>query len=114
MFAVEDPAFTANRLYTQVLGSMHLSRRLGVREAAPGVAETLRGLSGGAALAVIQDALPRGDNSRCDARLDVAHRLRRDPREHLAGSTDEMRAFGAVITRKTRPGARSRQPPPPT
>ena len=35
---VEDPDFTANRLYTQVLGTMHLARiGLGVREAAPGV-----------------------------------------------------------------------------
>ncbi len=40
-FAVDDPAFTANLLYTQVLGSMHLARvGVGVREAAPGVAET--------------------------------------------------------------------------
>ena len=35
---VEDPDFTANRLYTQVLGTMHLARiGLGVNEAAPGV-----------------------------------------------------------------------------
>ena len=35
---VADPDFTANRLYTQVLGTMHLARvGLGVREAAPGV-----------------------------------------------------------------------------
>ena len=41
VFAVEDPGFTANRLYTQVLGSMHLARvGVGVREVAPGVAET--------------------------------------------------------------------------
>jgi AcrR family transcriptional regulator len=41
VFAVDDPAFTANRLYAQVLGSMHLARvGVGVREAAPGVAET--------------------------------------------------------------------------
>jgi AcrR family transcriptional regulator len=41
VFTVDDPAFTANRLYTQVLGSMHLARvGVGVREAAPGVAET--------------------------------------------------------------------------
>ena len=34
----EDPDFLANRLYTQVLGTMHLARiGLGVREAAPGV-----------------------------------------------------------------------------
>ena len=36
--ACEDPDFTANRLYTQVLGTMHLARiGLGVNEAAPGV-----------------------------------------------------------------------------
>jgi hypothetical protein len=41
VFAIDDPSFTANRLYTQVLGSMHLARvGVGVREAAPGVAET--------------------------------------------------------------------------
>lgn len=41
VFAIDDPDFTANRIYAQVLGSMHLARaRLGVREAAPGVAET--------------------------------------------------------------------------
>lgn len=35
---VEDPDFVANRLYTQVLGTMHLARiGLGVRESAPGV-----------------------------------------------------------------------------
>ena len=35
---VEDPDFTANRVYTQVLGTMHLARvGLGVRETAPGV-----------------------------------------------------------------------------
>ncbi len=38
VFAVADPDFTANRLYTQVLGTMHLARiGVGVREAAPGV-----------------------------------------------------------------------------
>ena len=41
VFTIDDPAFAANRLYTQVLGSMHLARvGVGVREAAPGVAET--------------------------------------------------------------------------
>jgi AcrR family transcriptional regulator len=41
VFDIDDPDFIANRLYTQVLGSMHLARvGLGVREAAPGVAET--------------------------------------------------------------------------
>ncbi len=37
-FDVPDPDFTANHLYTQVLGTMHLARiGVGVREAAPGV-----------------------------------------------------------------------------
>lgn len=37
-FAVEDPDFVANRMYTLVLGTMHLARlQVGVREAAPGV-----------------------------------------------------------------------------
>ncbi len=41
VFAIDDPDFTANRMYTQVLGSMHLARAgVGVREAAPGIAET--------------------------------------------------------------------------
>jgi AcrR family transcriptional regulator len=40
-FEVEDPDFSANHLYTQTLGTMHLARiRVGVREAAPGLAET--------------------------------------------------------------------------
>lgn len=39
VFAIEAPDFTANRMYAQVLGSMHLARAgVGVREAAPGVA----------------------------------------------------------------------------
>lgn len=41
--AIEDPAFTANRLYAQMLGSMHLARvGAGVREVAPGVAATFK------------------------------------------------------------------------
>ncbi len=37
---VEEPDFMANRLYTQVLGTMHLARiGVGVREAGPGVPE---------------------------------------------------------------------------
>jgi AcrR family transcriptional regulator len=37
-FDVEDPDFTANLLWTQMTGAMHLVRiRVGVREAAPGV-----------------------------------------------------------------------------
>jgi AcrR family transcriptional regulator len=38
LFAVEDPDFTANQLYTAALGTMHLARLgVGVREAAPGL-----------------------------------------------------------------------------
>jgi AcrR family transcriptional regulator len=37
-FAVEDPEFAANQLYTQALGTMHLARMgVGVRQVAPGV-----------------------------------------------------------------------------
>lgn len=40
VFALDDPAFMANRLSTQMLGSMHLARvGVSVREVAPGVAE---------------------------------------------------------------------------
>lgn len=42
-FAVDDPDFTANHLYTQTLGTMHLARiGIGVREAAAGIPETFR------------------------------------------------------------------------
>ncbi|MGO9322858.1 MAG: TetR/AcrR family transcriptional regulator [Solirubrobacteraceae bacterium] len=58
VFAVDDPAFTANRLYTQVLGSMHLARvGVGVREAAPGVAETFEIAPGRVRESCIEDAL---------------------------------------------------------
>jgi AcrR family transcriptional regulator len=41
VFAIEDPDFTANRMYAQVLGTVRLARcGVGIREAAPGVAET--------------------------------------------------------------------------
>jgi AcrR family transcriptional regulator len=40
VFAVEDPDFTANHLYTQTLGAMHLARlRVGVRAGANSVPE---------------------------------------------------------------------------
>ena len=40
VFSVEDPDFTANLLWTQTLGAMHLARlRVGVRQAGPGVPE---------------------------------------------------------------------------
>ncbi len=39
-FAVDDPDFMANVLWTQVLGATHLARiRVGVRQAAPGIPE---------------------------------------------------------------------------
>jgi hypothetical protein len=42
-FAVEDPAYMANVLWTQALGVMHLARiRAGVRQVAPGVPELFR------------------------------------------------------------------------
>ena len=38
VFVIGEPAFTANRLITQILGSMHLARSgLGIREPSPGV-----------------------------------------------------------------------------
>jgi AcrR family transcriptional regulator len=40
---VEDPAFTANVLWTQTLGTMHLARsRVGLRQLAPGVPALFR------------------------------------------------------------------------
>jgi AcrR family transcriptional regulator len=40
LFAVEDPDYMANVLWTQVLGATHLARiRVGVRQAAPGIPE---------------------------------------------------------------------------
>jgi AcrR family transcriptional regulator len=42
-FAVEDPDYIANLLWTQMLGAMHLVRiRVGVRQAAPAVPELFR------------------------------------------------------------------------
>jgi AcrR family transcriptional regulator len=39
-FIVEDPDYTANVLWTQILGATHLARiRVGVRQAAPGIPE---------------------------------------------------------------------------
>jgi AcrR family transcriptional regulator len=38
LFAIEDPDYVANVLWTQTLGTMHLARiRVGVRQAAPGI-----------------------------------------------------------------------------
>jgi AcrR family transcriptional regulator len=42
-FAVDDPDFVANLLWTQMLGAMHLVRiRVGVRQAAPNVPELFK------------------------------------------------------------------------
>jgi AcrR family transcriptional regulator len=58
VFAVADPDFTANHLYTQTLGTMHLARiGVGVREAAAGVPETFRVEPDRVQRACIADAL---------------------------------------------------------
>jgi AcrR family transcriptional regulator len=55
---VEDPDFTANRLYTQVLGTMHLARLgAGVRESAPGVPDVFAVDPEQVRLACVEDAL---------------------------------------------------------
>jgi AcrR family transcriptional regulator len=55
---VEDADFVANRLYTQVLGTMHLARiGLGVREAAPGVPDAFALDPGRVRVACVDDAL---------------------------------------------------------
>lgn len=42
-FAIDDVPYTANVLWTQVLGSMHLARiRVGIKQAAPGIPELFR------------------------------------------------------------------------
>ena len=57
-FAVEDPDFTANHLYTQVLGTMHLARiGVGVRQVAPGVPGVFRISAERIRQACIQDAM---------------------------------------------------------
>jgi AcrR family transcriptional regulator len=58
LFAIDDPAFAANRIYTQLLGSLHLARvGVGIREAAPGVAETFEITPERMREACLQDAL---------------------------------------------------------
>jgi hypothetical protein len=43
VFVVEDPDYTANVLWTRILGTAHLARiRVGVRQAAPGIPELFR------------------------------------------------------------------------
>ncbi len=57
-FAIDDPVFAANRLCTQVLGSMHLARAgVGLREAAPGVVESFAIDAERVREACLQDAL---------------------------------------------------------
>src|SRR3954466_15143499 len=42
-FAIEDPDYMANVLWTQILGTAHLARiRVGIRQAAPGIPELFR------------------------------------------------------------------------
>jgi len=58
VFTLDDPDFAANRLYTQVLGTMHLARvGVGVREASPGVAEAFDIAPERVREACVQDAL---------------------------------------------------------
>jgi AcrR family transcriptional regulator len=58
VFRVEDPDFTANRLYAQTMGTMHLARvRIGVRQAATGVPDTFRIEAHEVQQACIADAL---------------------------------------------------------
>ena len=57
-FAIDDPDFAANRLYTNVLGTMHLARiGLGVREVAPGVPDAFRLDPEAVRAACVRDAL---------------------------------------------------------
>jgi AcrR family transcriptional regulator len=57
-FTIDDPAFAANRLYAQVLGTMHLARvGVGVRQAAPGIPDTFRVQPGQVRDACVADAL---------------------------------------------------------
>src|SRR3954469_15608389 len=57
-FAIDDPDFVANRLYTHVLGTMHLARiGLGVRMAAPGVPGAFRLEPEDVRAACVEDAL---------------------------------------------------------
>ena len=57
-FAIDDPAFAANRLYDQALGTMHLARvGVGVRQAAPGIPEAFRVQAGAVRDACVADAL---------------------------------------------------------
>jgi AcrR family transcriptional regulator len=58
VFAIDDLDFTANRLCAQVLGSLHLARcGVGLREVAPGVAETFDIDRGRVREGCIEDAL---------------------------------------------------------
>ena len=55
---VDDPAFMANRLITQMLGSMHLARvGLGIHEASPGVAASFEIDDGQMRDACVHDAM---------------------------------------------------------
>jgi AcrR family transcriptional regulator len=58
VFPIDDVDFTANHLYTQLLGTMHLARvGVGVREAAPGIPETFHVAPEQVRAACVEDAL---------------------------------------------------------
>lgn len=58
LFTVEDPDFTANHLYIQVLGTMHLARLgVGVREAAAGVPQVFAISAERVRQACVEDAM---------------------------------------------------------
>lgn len=57
-FALEDPDYMANVLWTQILGATHLSRiRVGVRQAAPGIPELFTVDAGQLEATCVQSAL---------------------------------------------------------
>ncbi len=62
---VREPDFTANRIYTQVLGTMHLARiGLGVSEAAPGVPAAFSLDAERVRLACVSDAIALARSAR--------------------------------------------------
>jgi AcrR family transcriptional regulator len=57
-FTIDDPAFVANRLYVQTLGTMHLARvGVGVRQAGPGIPDPFPVAAAQVRDACVEDAL---------------------------------------------------------
>ena len=100
LFDVEDPDYTANVLWTQILGTTHLARiRVGIRQAAPGIPEpregiqtqTLRKTAEGWLIAAFQNTnavperpFPLGPPQLVDpGKLRVGH-------EHLASNLEQV------------------------